>query len=181
MTQRSLCAPTSAYVASYVNALREGYQLGSDPPFNSEAIEAIAADFPAHLVATTRQDRQATFPNGSSGRVSPFSLFWFVEGEKEFLGSLHLRHELANDYARLFAGHIRYGIRPSRRNEGLGTEMLIAAMTEARVLGLSRILLTCSETNIPSRRLIENCGGAFEKAVYGPNDTGLIRRYWINI
>jgi predicted acetyltransferase len=181
MTKRSLCVPTSAYVASYVNALREGYQMGSDPPLNSEAIEAIATDFPAHLVEITRQDRRITFSNGSSGLISPFSLFWFVEGEKEFLGSLYLRHELANDDARLFAGHIRYGIRPSRRNEGLGTEMLIAATTEARALGLSRILLTCGETNIPSRHLIENCGGSFEKAVYGPNDTGLIRRYWISI
>jgi hypothetical protein len=84
MTKRSLCVPTSAYVASYVNALREGYQMGSDPPLNSEAIEAIATDFPAHLVEITRQDRRITFSNGSSGLISPFSLFWFVEGEKEF-------------------------------------------------------------------------------------------------
>src|SRR5665213_71471 len=124
MAQRSLCAPASVFAESYLDALREGYQLGNDPPFNQEVIAAIASDFPAHLTAITQQGRRRAFPDGSSWPLSPFSLLWFVENEIEFLGSLLLRHELANEHARLFAGHIRYGIRPSRRNEGIGTELL---------------------------------------------------------
>ena len=96
-------------------------------------------------------------------------------------GSLHLRHELANNYARLIAGHVRYGIRPSRRKQGLGTEMLTAARTKAHALGLRRILLVCREANLASQRLIEKCGGEFERAVLDPHGEGFKRRYWLQV
>jgi len=167
------------FAASYIAALREGHQLGDDPPFGTDAIDAIAADFPAHLTAVTRQGALHTFPDGSALPLSPFSLFWFIEDGVEFLGSLHLRHELANDYARLFTGHVRYGVRPSRRRQGIGTEMLTAARAQARALGHPRILVVCRESNVASRRLIETCGGIFERAVLDPHGEGLKRRYWI--
>jgi predicted acetyltransferase len=179
MALRSLCAPASDFAASYIEALREGYHLGDDPPFGAEAIAAVAADFPAHLASITRQGALHFFPDGSSLPLSPFSLFWFIEDDGEFLGSLHLRHELANDYARLIAGHVRYGIRPSRRNEGLGTEMLTAVRAKAKALGLRRLLVVCREANVPSRRLIEKCGGAYEKTVLDPHGEGPKRRYWL--
>jgi predicted acetyltransferase len=162
-------------------ALREGFQLGDDPPFDREAMAAVIADFPAHLAAITRQGVRHSFPDGSSLPLSPFTLFWFVEDDVEFLGSLHLRHGLANDYARLFTGHVRYGIRPSRRNQGLGTEMLTIARSEAKALGLQSILLVCREANLASRRLIEKSGGVFEKTVLDPYGEGPKRRYWLKV
>jgi predicted acetyltransferase len=126
-----------------------------------------------------RRGGRRVFPDGSSWPLSPFSLFWLIEDQAEFPGALLLRRELANDLARLFGGHIRYGIRPSRLNEGIGTELLMAGLTEARGLGLGRVLVTCGETNLPSRRLIEKCGGTFAKTVRRPGDSGLIRRYWM--
>lgn len=181
MIRRSLCSPSPTFAASYIEALREGYQLGDDSPLDVEAIAVVAADFSTHLAAITRQGALYTFPDGTSLPLSPFTLFWFIENEREFLGSLHLRHELANDYARQFTGHVRYGLRPSRRNQGLGTEMLTAARTQAKSLGLNRILLVCREANFSSRRLIEKCGGQFEKAVVDPHGQGLKRRYWLDI
>jgi predicted acetyltransferase len=179
MAQRSLSAPAELFAPSYIQALHEGYHLGDDPPFDNEAIAAIAADVPAHLAEITRQGRLHTFADGSAAPLSPFTLFWFIEHDDEFLGSLHLRHELANDYARLIAGHIRYGIRPSRRNQGLGTELLTVAKTEARTLGHHRLLVVCREANLASRRLIETCGGIYENTVLDPYGEGPKRRYWI--
>ena len=178
MAERSLRAPASVFAASYLEALREGYQFGSDLPLRQEAMDAIASDFPSHLAAITRQGGRRVFPDGSPV-LSPFSLFWLIEDQAKFLGALLMRHELANEHARLFGGHIRYGVRPSRRNEGIGTELLMAGLAEARGFGLGRVLVTCGEVNLSSRRLIEKCGGEFEKTVHGPRDVGLIRRYWI--
>jgi predicted acetyltransferase len=181
MIQRLLCPPAPNFATSYVEALREGYRLGDDPPFDEATIAAIAADFPAHLAAITRQGVLHTVPGGSSAPISPFSLFWLIENGREFLGSVHLRHELTNDYARLIAGHVRYGIPPSRRNLGLGTEMLTAARSNAAALGQRRILVVCREANLPSRRLIEKCGGAFERSVLDPYGEGIKRRYWLEV
>jgi predicted acetyltransferase len=181
MPHRALLAPATSFAASYIEALREGHQLGDDPPFAPDAIAAVAADFPAHLTAITRQGVLHTFPDGSALPLSPFTLFWFIEDGATFLGSFYLRHELANDYARRFTGHVRYGVRPSRRQQGIGTAMLTAARVEAARFGFHRILVVCREANIASRRLIETCGGEFESAVEDPYGEGIKRRYWIAI
>jgi predicted acetyltransferase len=116
-------------------------------------------------------------------KFRPRSPFWFIEDGGEFLGSLHLRHELANDYARPVAGHVRYGVRPSRRWQGIGTEMPAAAQAQAqtRALGHLRILMACRESNVASRRLIETGGGIFERTVLDPRGEGLERRYRIAV
>jgi len=41
--------------------------------------------------------------------------------------------------------------------------MLRLALVEARKLGLSRVMLTCDDTNLASIKVIENCGGKLEK------------------
>jgi predicted acetyltransferase len=142
--------------------------------------QTIAADVPAHLAAATRQGVLHLFPDGSSLPLSPFTLLWLAQDEREFFGSLHLRHTLANDYARLIAGHVRYGIRPSQRGRGLGTELLTLAKLEARALRLHRILVVRREDNVSSRRLIEKCGGIFESIVLDPHGEGMKRRCWID-
>jgi predicted acetyltransferase len=179
MVSRSLCAPSERFAGSDLAALREGYRLGDDPPLDPATIEAVAADVPAHLARITKQGALHVFPDGSSAPLSPFTLFWFIEDDKTFLGSFHLRHELANDYARRIAGHVRYGIRPSRQNQGLGTEMLTLARPLAQAAGHTRILVVCREANLASRRLIEKCGGVLESTVEDPFGEGPKRRYWI--
>jgi len=178
MANRRLCTPDLIHAPSYLAALRESYRLGDDPPYDPTV---VVADIPAHIAEITRQGRIHVFADGSSAPLSPFTLFWFIEAERAFIGSLHLRHELANDYARLIAGHVRYGIRPSRRNQGLGTEMLLATFCPAKALGHGRLLVVCREANIASRRLIEKCGGMYERTVLDPHGEGPKRRYWIAV
>jgi len=181
MSKRLLYAPNARFGSSYVAVLQEGYHLGDDPPPDAKVISVIAADVPSHIAAVTRQGVLHHFPDGTSVPLSPFTLLWLIEDHQEFLVSLHLRHALSNHYARLIAGHVRYGIRPSRRGKGLGTEMLMMAKEKARALGLSRILLVCREANVPSLKLIERCGGIFETAVLDSYGAGMKRRYWIDL
>ena len=47
------------------------------------------------------------------------------------------------------------------------------ALIRAKELGLERVLLTCDEDNVGSRRTIENAGGVYEDIRKDK------RRYWI--
>ncbi|WP_280302643.1 GNAT family N-acetyltransferase [Nocardia abscessus] len=84
-----------------------------------------------------------------------------------------LRHEFSD------LGHIGYGIRPSARRRGLATWALARMLSEARALGLDRVLSVCAIDNIASAKTIERNGGILE----GMRDTehGPVRRYWLEI
>ena len=100
-------------------------------------------------------------------------MFWVVDDEDDYVGSLALRHELSPFLLRE-GGHIGYSIRPSARRRGHATAALRLALPVARRdLGLDRVLVTCLESNEGSRRAIEANGGAYEDSRNGT------RRYWV--
>ncbi|WP_327118955.1 GNAT family N-acetyltransferase [Nocardia sp. NBC_01730] len=76
-------------------------------------------------------------------------------------------------------GHIGYAVLTPYRRRGNGTAILRQSITIARALGIDRIFITCDDTNVGSRRIIESCGGELESVEPSTNGT-LIRRYWIN-
>lgn len=101
---------------------------------------------------------------------------WVVEdgpGGREVVGFLALRHEL-NDWLLHEGGHIGYSVRPSRRREGIASRTLGLGLLRAGRRGLERVLLTCDEDNVGSRRTIESHGGVYEDSRNGK------RRYWID-
>jgi len=53
-------------------------------------------------------------------------------------------------------------------------------LEKARDLGLRRVLVTCDETNIGSKKIIEYNGGVFENAVEAESPIKKLR-YWIGI
>jgi len=93
------------------------------------------------------------------------------------VGGLSLRHRL-NPILRAVGGHIGYQVVATHRLRGYGTEMLRQALPIARDLGLDRVLVTCDEDNIGSRKIIERCGGIYEDS-YGADLAVPKRRYWI--
>lgn len=112
-------------------------------------------------------------------RFVPNSYFvGVVEGR--IVGRVSLRHEL-NDFLLREGGHIGYGVVPSARRRGYASEMLRLSLPFARRLGLPRVLVTCDEDNIGSRKTIEANGGVLENTLFHEGLRAPKRRYWIAI
>ena len=100
--------------------------------------------------------------------------------EDTWIGLLTLRAQINEQFLHS-GGHIGYVIRPSKRRSGYGTAILRLGLEKARTRGLQRVLLTCDETNMGSRKIIEANGGQLENAVVVEGQAALKLRYWINL
>lgn len=102
--------------------------------------------------------------------------FWLVDDERDyFIGEVSLRHRL-NEALLLRGGHIGYAVRYGEWGKGYATQMLRLAMLEAGKLGISRVLVTCNDTNLASARVMEKNGLVMEDKV--EVDGVISRRYW---
>lgn len=129
--------------------------------FGNSAYGVPFAAFPDYL---SKLEREAAGLDPAEGRV-PQTVYWLLRGDYP-VGLIKLRHHL-NDALRQMGGHIGYSVRPSERGKGLGTVMLRLVLAKAQDLGLTQVLLTCLEHNVPSRRMIEKNGGVLEKLEAG--------------
>jgi predicted acetyltransferase len=93
----------------------------------------------------------------------PASTFWLAD-DVNYLASGTVRHYL-NDNLKLFGGHIGYSVRTEVWGMGLGTILLAYLLEEAWKLGITKPRLTCYETNIASRRVMEKNGAEFKGRV----------------
>lgn len=109
----------------------------------------------------------------------PDSTFFCLDEERNiFVGAVNIRHYLNEGLLRN-GGHIGDGIRPSERRKGFGTAMVALALDECRKLGIDRVLMVCSKSNVASAKTIVKCGGVLENEI---TDGGEIeQRYWIDL
>ncbi len=114
--------------------------------------------------------------NLKAGYVPATLLFGFV-GDV-IVGRLSFRHTL-NAHLLERGGHLGYGVVPKYRNQGHATNMLRQGLILAKNAGLKKVLVTCDDDNIPSRKTIEKCGGILEDIRHFENDNAKIRRYWV--
>ena len=101
---------------------------------------------------------------------------YFIESDGEILGELYIRHGLSPQLEKV-GGHIGYKVRPSRRNQGIATAALRLGLDRLRPMGAARALVTCSDQNAASARVIEKCGGIRIEDAEAPH--GIERRYWV--
>jgi predicted acetyltransferase len=105
--------------------------------------------------------------------------FLIAVHDENIVGRLSLRHEL-NEFLLGFGGHIGFGVIPSARRRGFGTQILRQSLKCARDVGIECALLTCDDQNQGSMRIIESCGGNLEDR--RPREGGgMTCRYWIDI
>lgn len=104
---------------------------------------------------------------------------YFAFVDSEIVGTIAVRHSL-NDSLLKSGGHIGYGIRPSERRKGYGSEMLALALEKCRELGIEKALVTCDKDNIASAKTAQRNGGILENEVV-EDDGNIVERYWITL
>ena len=173
--------PKLDYMPSYIAALREGYRVGIQRAKTEEEISTIENDSQAFLDDFFAiKTEPVTFPDGEVVPRVPQTKFWFMDGN-EFLGEIGIRHEL-NHKLIITGGHMGYGVRPAYQGKGMATEMVRQALEFCRdTLGLDKVLITASETNPASYKVIEKNGGILENKVNSIFDGKPARRYWITL
>lgn len=112
------------------------------------------------------------------GRVPHTMLYGFLDGH--IIGRVSVRHEL-NDNLRKRGGHIGYAVAPRFRRKGYATELTRQGIEYCKHLGLKEIMVTCSDGNEPSWKIIEHFNGKLQDKVYDEEDKETIRRYWIKL
>lgn len=115
--------------------------------------------------------------NSDSSKVSA-STFFMVDDNDFIIGMVNIRHTL-NDKLLFHGGNIGYSIRPTERGNGYAKIALLLALKECFSLGLTRVLITAEDNNVPSYRTIEALGGVMENKVL--DEGKYFRRYWIDV
>ena len=168
-----------AYMASFVDAMREGYSRDTLRPETPETIAAVAENPAWFLGQLLDPPTTVVLPDGALGPRVPETIFWYVDGD-EFLGSISVRHSLT-PMLELWGGHVGYAVRPWAWGHGHASAMLAGMLDHVRqTLPLERVTLTANAKNLASIRVIEKNGGTLRDTVPHPwveGDEG--RRYWI--
>ncbi|NND07299.1 MAG: GNAT family N-acetyltransferase [Saprospiraceae bacterium] len=112
-----------------------------------------------------------------SSKWIPTKTYWLVR-EKRFLGQVDIRPQLTKELA-AFGGQVGYVIRPSARLQGFGKKLLSLALDKAGELGLEKVLVTCDENNMASKKIIVTSGGRLYDKLYDAVREVTILRYWI--
>lgn len=108
---------------------------------------------------------------------SPQTTFGVFDNEK-LVGGFVLRHTLKGTLIN-HGGNIGYLVRPSERKRGYGKILLKFAIEKASGIGLEKVLVTCRNDNIGSKKVIEANGGIYENDYYDESSGKTYRRYWI--
>ncbi len=165
-----LTDPSMLYKASFLEAVREFHAEDRNLELDEHD---LATNFRYYVQGW--HDRKV---NPRPGKV-PESTFWLI-ADDTFVGRVSVRHTL-NESLLQFGGHIGYEIRPTKRGQGYGKEILRLGLEQAREVGIVRALVTCDDNNIASAKIIETNGGVLENIVLLSGRDIAIRRYWINL
>lgn len=181
-----LAKPQLVYQKAFIEAVAELQAVEHDRYYVEKNLDLHKLKgkrfFKAYLKNIYKQEAGIDLP---VGRV-PQTIYWLMkkqsDGQVIWLGRVAIRHQL-NDNLRKIGGHIGYVIRPSARRQGYGTRLLALALEQISQgqpeLDTDLALLTCDETNLASKKIIEKNGGIF--SAYSEQEAPLPRKllYWV--
>ena len=169
MKEVKLVLPSAEYKESFLEALQEFHIEGRNLDLDALDLEH---DFDSFVRRKAGEPEGKFLPEG----FVPQTDYWLVHGD-EYLGHIAIRH-LLNDTLMQRGGNIGYAIRPSKRRQGYGTIILKLGLEKAKMLGISRALVTCDKDNIASRQIIEKNGGILENESVGDKGETVLR-FWV--
>lgn len=168
----TLVIPTPEYKEQVLSYKAEFLANGDDMAGTSGLRNAET--FEEWLARDILTRSEETVPEGRA----PAWTYLALDENGRLVGMINVRYRLTAALLQ-FAGNIGYSIRKSERRKGYATEMLALALTAAKKLGLSRVLITCDKSNIASARTILKNGGVLENEIL--YDGEIVQRYWIEI
>lgn len=157
--------PQLPMLASYVDALQQGWSPNTLQNVSAEQLRHVAAD-PQGFLAALADERPPGTRNLDDGRVVallPMRVRWIWDGA--FGGAVNLRWQPGTeDLPDYVSGHIGYSIVPWKRGHGLAKKALRHILSEAREVGLRHVDLTTDDSNVASQRVILANGGVFVRS-----------------
>jgi predicted acetyltransferase len=165
----SLIEPTIIWQAAFLEMAAEFVAA------NDLRYQAAITDFAGYLKYLQQFAQGTDLPP----RIVRETTYWGLDGAT-IVGCIRLRHQLTPALEQI-GGHIGYEVRPSRRRQGYGTQLLALTLERARQHQLTRVLITCDTDNISSARIIEKNGGQLlDQGILEGHDKP-ISRYWIDL
>lgn len=155
MQDVKLVKPSILFKDSFIEFVEDVKNTGYE---SYEHYTKAEEDFEEFVTDLTNSSKGINIPEG----WVPCSSYWLVDDSGEVVGVIRIRHRVDSDYLQMI-GHIGYEIKSSRRKKGYGSKLLELGLTEARKIGLEKVLITCDEDNIGSIRIIEKFNGKYKK------------------
>jgi predicted acetyltransferase len=172
-----LVPPNEVMLPAYAAALEKGWSPNTLRDVSAEQLAALRRDPAAFLRDLTDEGGTVLQPDGSRKPRIPFRIFWLSDGD--FCGAINLRFlPGTEELPAHISGHVGYAVVPWKRRRGYATRALGAILPVARGIGLGRVLVTCDEDNIASRKVILANGGVSdgsERHDGAPNKL----RFWV--
>ncbi len=172
MKELFLVEPQEKYKEEFVKMVEEYRAFGEKEYF--DMYKEALIDFNAYVKKLNENIK------GCDGWVPTYT-FWLINMNNEILGVVRIRPSLNHEYVRKFAGNIGYDISPLSRKKGYGIALLKLALEKAKVINLNKVLITCDDDNVASKKIIENNGGIFESKIFKEENKKELRRYWITL
>ncbi|MGX7107230.1 GNAT family N-acetyltransferase [Hutsoniella sourekii] len=113
----------------------------------------------------------------SSQEVEPL-YYVAVNQDQDLIGLVIIRRQLADPVSDV-RGHIGYVLHPRYRGQGLANQLLAQAIDQAKILGMSKLILTADSTNTASNQVIINQGGSWFESRIDPESGHYIHYYRI--
>lgn len=106
--------------------------------------------------------------------------YLLVDENNRIYGCSQFRHHILGELINV-GGNFAYAIRPSERGKGYGIIQLKLLIEKAKEIGLEKVLVTCRENNIASKKTMEKFVGEADTLVPSIHDGIMEYRYWIEI